>query len=104
VVTEAFNCAGTGFAVTLGKDFAADATFALEAAFEPALAAVSGGALLGDFSAVTFCFAPFALSAAAFFTAGLAAELAAAGFAIFAVKVRVFAGFFIAVAIESTTN
>jgi hypothetical protein len=62
----------------------------------------------GAFSAATLGFAAFAfpvgLVAGAFFTAGLAAVLAAAGFVFFAGDVGVFAGLFIALAMESTNN
>jgi hypothetical protein len=110
VVTEAFDCAETGFAVALDKeDFAVDVAFALEAVFEAALATVFVETLFGDFSAVTFGFAtaalPEGLRPVAFFTTGLAADFAAAtGFAFFAGGIKVFAGFFIAFAMESITN
>ncbi|WP_232429443.1 hypothetical protein [Noviherbaspirillum autotrophicum] len=94
VVTGAFNFSGAGLAA------ARDEVFALVAvavgAFFGVAAAVFVTALLGVF---------VLLAAAAFFTAGLAidlleAGLVAAGFAFFAVTV-VFAGFFIAFAMES---
>ena len=93
-VTEAFDCTGAAFAVTLDKGFAFDG---VAAALVPALG-IAFGAILEDFSAVTLGFAALALPAAVFFGAGLAA----AGFAFFAEGVRVFADFVIALAMEST--
>ncbi|MGE5652499.1 hypothetical protein [Noviherbaspirillum sp. UKPF54] len=93
VVTGAFNFSGAGLAAARDEVFALVAGAA--GAFFGAAAAVFVTALLGV----------LVVLAAAFFTAGLAidlleAGLVAAGFAFFAVTV-VFAGFFIAFAMES---
>lgn len=103
-VTGAFDCTVTDFAVALDKGLVADGAAALAADFVVAL--------FSDFSVATFGVAAFALpclAALGFFAAAAAADLAeedlaAAGLALFAGSVRGFAGFFIAFAMESTTN
>jgi hypothetical protein len=99
-VTDAFNVSGAGFAAALDEGFAFDtvATFAFAAVFGAVLAAVFVGALFGVFAL------PADLTTTGFLAAGfidlLEAGLVAADFAFFAAGV-VFAGFFIAFAMES---
>jgi hypothetical protein len=117
-VTGAFNCAETGFAAVLDKDFSvalvAVLVLALEAVLSagpgPGLAIVLIDVLLFDCTAVSLE-ATLALPAdlSAVFTTGFAAVfdsacLAGANFAFFAEDVWFFAGFFIAFAMESTTK
>jgi hypothetical protein len=111
-VTVAFNCSTAGLAAVLDTGFALDdAVAALVPDFGAGLAATL--AFAEDFSAVTLAFVTFALpvgfTATVFFTGVFAAVFAdealpAADFAFLAEVVRVFAGFFIAFAMESTTN
>lgn len=101
-VTGAFNFSGAGFTAALDKDFAFDAVaVTLVAVLVAALATVFAGALFGIFAL------PAGLAATVFLTAGfiglLEAGLLAADFAFFAVGV-VFAGFFIAFAMEINTD
>ena len=98
VVTDAFNFSGAGFAAARDEGFAFDGT-TFAAVFGAALATVFVTVLLGVFALLA------GLAAAAFFTAGFAIDLldvllVAADLAFFAVGV-VFAGFFIAFAMES---
>ncbi|WP_414691086.1 hypothetical protein [Noviherbaspirillum sp.] len=99
VVTGAFNFSGAaGFAAARDEVFAFGAA-AAEAILDAALATVFVVALFEVFALLA------GLAAAVFFTAGFAIDLAeailvAADFAFFAVTV-VFAGFFIAFAMES---
>lgn len=98
VVTGAFSFSGAGFAAARDDGFALDAV-AFTAGLGAGLATVFVAALLGVFALLA------GLAAAVFFTAGFAidlleAALVAADVAFFVVVV-VFAGFFIAFAMES---
>jgi hypothetical protein len=99
VVTGAFNFSGAaGLAATRDEDFAFG-ELAFAAVFGAALATVFVAALIEVFALLA------GLATAVFFTAGFAIDLVEAGlvaadFAFFAVTV-VFAGFFIAFAMES---
>jgi hypothetical protein len=99
-VTDAFNFSGPGFTAARdeGLVFDAVATFAFAAVLGVVLAAVFVGALLG------VCALPVDFATTGFLAAGfidlLDMDLVAADFAFFAVGV-VFAGFFIAFAMES---
>jgi hypothetical protein len=118
-VTGAFNCAETDFAAVLDMDFSTGFAADLESVFGVALAAilestlaiVFDNVLCGDFPAAvlgaTFVL-PFDL-ALTVFIAGFAATLEdvnldEAGFAFFAEDVWIFADFFIAFAMGSTTK
>ncbi len=110
-VTGAFNGADAGFAAILGKDFSVGLAADLEAAFGAALETVFGdAALLDDFRTIEFdatLAMRFGLAPAVFTAAAVvfdAVDPAEAGFAFFAEDVWVFAGFFIAFAMESTTK
>ena len=98
LITDAFNFSGAGFAATRGAGFAFDgAAFAM--VFGAVLSTVFGAALLGVFNL------PAGLATTVFFTAGFAidlpdADLVATELAFFVADV-VFAGFFIAFAMES---
>jgi hypothetical protein len=110
-VTGAFNCTDADFAAILGKDFSVGLTADLEAAFGAALETVFGdAALLDDFRTIEFgatLTLPFGLTLTVFTATVVvfdAIDLAEAGFAFFAEDVWVFADFFIAFAMESTTK
>lgn len=99
VVTGAFSFSGAGFAAARDDGFAFDGVAFTAAVFGAGLATVFVAALLGVFALLA------GAAAAVFFTAGFAidlleAALVAADFAFFVVVV-VFAGFFIAFAMES---
>lgn len=115
-VTEAFDCTAAAVTAALGKGFTLDVAAALLVpAFFVAFAGFSVGltVLLAIFSAATLGFAILVFTAGftdtAFLTVGLEAAfveavLAAVGLAVFAAELSGFAGFFIAFAMESTTN
>ncbi|GAB3547440.1 hypothetical protein GCM10027343_26580 [Noviherbaspirillum agri] len=99
VVTGAFSFSGAGFAAARDDGFAFDVVAFTAAVLGAGLATVFVAALLGVFALLG------GAAAAVFFTAGFAidlleAALVAADFAFFVVVV-VFAGFFIAFAMES---
>ncbi|HYD95384.1 MAG TPA: hypothetical protein VEC01_08665 [Noviherbaspirillum sp.] len=97
-VTGAFSFSGAGFAAARDEDFDVNGV-AFSAVLGVLLATVFVAALIGVFALLA------GAAAAVFFTAGFAIDLLEAGlvaadFAFFAVAV-VFAGFFIAFAMES---
>jgi hypothetical protein len=107
VVTVVFDCADTVLSVTFAVALAGTGVAALLPAARVLLAAAFGSVLLDVFSVTprgvaTFAF-PAGLGAAAVFASDFAVVFDAAGFAFLEGSVRFFAGFFIALAIESTT-
>ncbi|MDR3482663.1 MAG: hypothetical protein P4L91_18345 [Burkholderiaceae bacterium] len=104
----AFDCAGTGFSVTFANGLTVAEAVALAPVLRGVLATAFVSALFKIFSVAPFGAATFALPdglvATAVFVSGFAVVLDAADFAVFVGGVWVFAGFFIAFAMESTTN
>ena len=113
-VTGAFDFEADGFAAAPVEDLPAGAatTVGFAAAFATTLVAVLATVLLGDLAAATFAVAALALPSDLAVTSVLTTDFAgvfdvgfaAAGFAVLAEVGTVFAGFFIAFAMESTTN
>jgi hypothetical protein len=118
-VTVAFNCSAAALAAVLDTGFAlddavADLVPARDSALGAGLLSAFATFFTADFSAATLAFVTFALPAgftAAVFFAGVFVAAAAFGgvafaavFAFFTGGVEVFAGFFIAFAMESTAN